>query len=390
VNFDEAYGAIASKIKTLKGSEIAALSGSLSSAEEIFALKNLMEKIGSDNIDCRLNGEKIDSSDRASYLCNTTIAGIEEADACLLIGVNPRKDAPLLNARIRKRFLSKKLKIAAIGCDADLTYAYENLGDASIALENVFNCESKFSAVLKNAQKPMLILGTDLLTRKDGAAILEYAKKIAENNGLIKEDWNGFNLLTKSTGLVNGLELGFTPKKSETDVNSILENCQKGEIKAVFLHGVDDEIDFSKLENSFVIYIGSHGDEGAKNADVILPASAYSEKESIYVNLEGRPQISAKAVSAPGEAKEDCQIILELAHKLNFDLGYKNLAELRNSLASSHPIFASLDQVTKAVWNISKKAIGEFEAEKFSIKNYNFYLTNPIARASRTLNKCGN
>ena len=390
VNFEEAFDAIAHKIKGLKGSEVAALSGSLSSAEEIFALKNLMQKLGSDNIDCRLNGEKINAKDRASYLCNTTIAGIEEADACLLIGVNPRKDAPILNARIRKRFLSKKLKIAAIGCDADLTYAYENLGDTASALENIFNGEAKFSALLAKSEKPMLILGADLLTRKDGAVILYYAKKIAEKYGLIKEDWNGFNLLIKSTGLINGLEVGFTPSTANTDVNSILQNCQKGEIKVVFLHGVDDEIDFTKLENAFVVYIGSHGDNGARNADVILPAAAYSEKESIYVNLEGRPQLSSRAVLAPGEAQEDCQIIIELAKKLNLDLGYKNIAELRKSLVTANPIFANLDKITKAAWINSEVAVGELDSEKFSIKDYNFYLTNPIARASRTLNKCGN
>ncbi len=390
VNFAEAFETIADKIKGLKGSEIAALSGPLSSAEEIFVLKNLMTKLGSDNIDCRLNGEKINAKDRASYLCNTTIAGIEEADACLLIGANPRKDAPLLNARIRKRFLSKKLKIAAIGCDADLTYDYENLGDGASALTNILNGESKFSTLLQKAEKPMLILGADLLTRKDGAAILYYAKKIAEKYGLLKENWNGFNLLTKSTGLINGLEVGFTPNAANIDVNSILQNCQNGEIKAIFLHGVDDEIDFSKLENAFVVYIGSHGDNGARNADVILPAAAYSEKESIYVNLEGRPQLTSKAVMPLGEAQEDCQIILELAKKLNLDLGYKNLAELRKSLIAANPIFANLDKITKATWINSESAAGELDAEKFFVKDYNFYLTNPIARASRTLNKCGN
>ncbi len=388
-DFDEAYANIVEKVKSLSGNQIAALSGPLSSAEEIFALKGLMKKLGSDNIDCRLNGEKINASDRASYLFNTTIAGIEEADACLLIGVNPRKDAPILNSRIRKRFLSKKLKIAAIGVNADLTYYYDNLGDNALALQNVLDGESRFSRILEQSEKPMLILGSDLLARKDGALILNYAKKIAEKYGLVKGDWNGFNFLAKSTGLVNGLEVGFVPSTATIDVKSILDKAESGEIKAVFLHCVDEEIDFTKLRDSFVIYIGSHGDAGAHNADVILPACAFSEKEATYVNLEGRPQMTSRVVFAQGEAVEDWQIILELGQNLGVDLGYKNLIELRKELAAAYPIFTNLDKISKADLVKSENISGQLLEEKLLAKDYNFYLTNVIARASRTLNKCG-
>lgn len=388
-DFDEAYANIVEKVKSLSGNQIAALSGPLSSAEEIFALKGLMKKLGSDNIDCRLNGEKIDASDRASYLFNSTIAGIEEADACLLIGVNPRKDAPILNARIRKRFLSKKLKIAAIGVNADLTYDFDNLGDNALALQNVLDGESRFSRILEQSEKPMLILGSDLLARKDGALILSYAKKIAEKYGLVKGDWNGFNFLAKSTGLISGLEVGFVPSAANVDVKSILDKAESGEIKAVFLHCVDEEIDFTKLRDSFVIYIGSHGDAGAHHADVILPACAFSEKEATYVNLEGRPQMTSRVVFAQGEAVEDWQIILELAQNLGLDLGYKNLVELRKEMAAAYPIFANLDKISKAELVKSENISGQLLEEKLLAKDYNFYLTNAIARASRTLNKCG-
>jgi len=388
-DFDEAYANIVEKVKSLSGNQIAALSGPLSSAEEIFALKGLIKKLGSDNIDCRLNGEKINAFDRASYLFNTTITGIEEADACLLIGVNPRKDAPILNSRIRKRFLSKKLKIAAIGVNADLTYDYDNLGDNALALQNVLDGESRFSRILEQSEKPMLILGSDLLARKDGALILNYAKKIAEKYGLVKGDWNGFNFLAKSTGLVNGLEVGFVPSTDNIDVKSILDKAESGEIKAVFLHCVDEEIDFTKLRDSFVIYIGSHGDSGAHNADVILPACAFSEKEATYVNLEGRPQMTSRVVFAQGEAVEDWQIILELGQNLGVDLGYKNLIELRKELAAAYPIFANLDKISKADLKKSENISGQLLEEKLLAKDYNFYLTNVIARASRTLNKCG-
>ncbi len=386
VSNDEAFDEIVKKLNSVKGDEIAALSGSLSAAEEIFALKTLLQKLGSSNFECRLNDEKIDAKDRASYLFNSTIAGIDEADACLLIGVNPRKDAPVLNARIRKRWLSKNLKIAAIGCDSDLTYDYENLGDSALALENIFNGESKFATILQKAQKPMVILGADLLSRKDGAVIMSYVKRIAEQYNLIKDGWNGFNFLSKSTGLLNGLELGFT---SEKGVKKIMQSCGNNETKVLFLHSVDDAIDLSQLENTFVVYIGSHGDAGARIADVILPAAAFSEKEATYVNLEGRAQNTIRAVFAPNEAKEDWQLIVQLAQKLGIDLGFKNLAELRNKMAETNAVFANIDQVHKASWIKLGNVEGHLDdSEKLVVKDYNFYLTNPIARASRPLNKC--
>jgi NADH-quinone oxidoreductase subunit G len=386
VNSDEAYKKISDVIKNLKGNEISALTGSLSSVEEIFALKNLTEKLGSQNFECRLDGQKINSADRSSYLFNTTISGIEEADACLIIGTNLRKDAPVLNSRIRKRFLTKNLKIAAIGVNADLTYDYDNLGDNISALQNVLNGESRFSTILENAKKPMLILGEDVVSRKDGATILNYAKKIAEKYGLISDEWNGFNFLAKSTGLINGLEVGFTSKDG---IDGILNKISSDEIKLVFLHAVDDSINFDRLQNAFVIYIGSHGDKAAHFADIILPASAFSEKEVTYVNLEGRPQISKRAIFAPNEAKDDVQIIINLANSLGIDLGYKNIAELREKLLVTNPNLANINQVTKASFLKSENSLEELEEEKISTQDYNFYLTNAITRASRILNKCG-
>lgn len=382
VEFSDAYKAIAEKLKSLQGAQIAALSGEVSSAEEIFALKKLMEKLGSKNFDCRINGEKLSSKNRSSFLFNTSISGIEEADACLIVGANPRKDAPILNARIRKRFLSKKLKIAAIGVEEDLTYSYQNLGNDIALLNDILDGKNAFAEVLKNAKKPMLILGSDAVSRADGAAVLSVCQQIAEKYNLTQDDFNGFNFLAKSTGLINGLEVGF----DGSETAQILAKCASGEIKAVILHALDD-IDFEKLKGVFVIYIGSHGDKAAHVADVILPAQAYSEKDAFYVNLEGRLQSTKRAVFAPLLAADDVEIIANIAAQLGYDFGFKNRESAKDELAKSYEVFANLDQITKAKW-LAEKFDGKLNGEKLSVKDYDFYLTNAIARASRTLNKC--
>lgn len=384
--FDEALEAIVKKAKSLKAEQIAALTGQLSSAEEVFALKKLMEKLKVTQTECRLKDEKINDKDRASWLFNSTIAGVEDADACLLIGVNPRKDAAILNSRIRKRFLSKKLEIAAIGVNEELTYDYKNLGNEVSALEDILSGKSDFAKTLKKAEKPMLILGHDAISGEDGDLILSYAKKIAEKFNMIQDEWNGFNFLSKSSGFINGLELGFT---SSENLLEKIQNPKNTDIKMIFLHSVDDDLDFNKLpQNAFVVYIGTHGDRGAHIADVILPAASFSEKNAIYVNLEGRVQSTNQVIFAPGEAKEDWQIILELANKFGFDLGFKTLAELRKELTSSYPIFAELEKITKASWIKHEELKKDFVNSTLPVKDFDFYLTNPIARASRILNKC--
>ncbi len=384
-SLDEAFDAIATKVKNFKSSEIAALSGQFSSAEEIFVFKKLLEKLGVKNFDCRLKGEKIDAKDHASYLFNSTFVGIESADACLLIGVNPRKDAPLLNARIRKRFSLTPSKIASIGCNVDLTYDYKHLGNEVEILQDILNDKSEFCEVLRQAKKPMLVLGHDMLTREDGALILNMAKKIAEKFNMIQDDWNGFNFLPKTSGLINGLELQFT---SSIGVNEILNQAEKSEIKMVFLHAVDDDIEFEKLKDCFVVYIGSHGDKGAHIADVILPGAVYSEKDAIYINLERRAQSTKRAVSAPGEANEDWENFIGLAKKLGIDLGFQTLGEIRQALAANHETFRNLDKITKASWIKSGEINSDFSDKKITMKKFDFYLTNPITRASRIMNRC--
>ncbi len=383
--FNQAIETIAEKFKSLKAHEISALTGPVSAIEDIFSLKCLLDKIGTKNYDCRINNQKINSKDRSSFLFNTNISNIEQSDLCLLIATNPRKEAPILNARIRKRFLTKKLEIASIGCQDNLTYPYNFLGNELKILQEIYEDKHQFCEKLRKAKNPIIIIGEDAISNDDGELINIYCKKIAEKFSLIRDDWNGFNFLSKTTGLLNGLELDFV---GSSNVDEILEKCQSQEIKAIILHSVDDYIDFKKLKNTFVIYIGSHGDNGADIADVILPATAYSEKNALYANLEGRIQATKRAVFAPSEAKEDWQIILELAKKLNIDLDFQNHEELRKKLIEYDNKFLYLDQAIKAKWTASNNIKKQFVNNNISTKNFDFYLSNPIARSSKTLNKC--
>ena len=393
VTIEEAYKFIANKLAILKGNEIAALTGDLSGAEEVLALKLLMEKLGSNNIDCRPIGSKINASDRASYVFNTTIAGIEQADSCLLIGVNPRVTAPVLNARIRKRYLTNNLKIASIGCDADLTYPYLNLGDGIEALKSILDGKSEYCQILEKSVNPMLIIASDIVSGKDGEVILNYAKKIAEKYRMIGIDWNGFNMLHKTAALVGALDVGFVSENEHINADVILEKAKKGHIKAIYLLGVDN-IDLRRLKDSdcFVIYQGSHGENGANFADVILPGSAYTEKDAIYTNTEGRPQSTKRAIFAPGDAKEDYKLIDELAKVMNIDLGFNNLDELRQILAKTNPVFANLDVVPKNKWIDAPglNNLGEFSNSTINAANNDFYSSNIIARTSKTMAKCLN
>lgn len=376
-SFDEAYDVLAKNLKDTNKDQIAALTGSLSSYDDVLALKALMDKLGVKNTECRIGGQEIDALDGCSYLFNSTIAGIDEVDQLLLVGVNPRKDAPILNARIRKRFLTKDLEVSAIGVNADLTYDYNNLGDEVSLLTDLLDGKLDLAKKLKSAKRPAIIFGEDVVKSENGLEIVNLLKEIAQKYKLVGDNFNGFNFLAKSTGLINGLEAGFT---SEAGINDLIDGCKKGKIKTVILHNVDDEIDFSKLENCFVVYIGSHGDKGAHVADVILPVSAYSEKDAFYINLEGRVQRTRKAVAAPGEAKDDVDVIVELADKLGIDLGFNDRSQLLKNIDLG---FIGKKQWIKATESKVKKS------QQIKVNDYNFYLTNQITRSSRTLNKCG-
>ncbi|MFN3934159.1 MAG: NADH-quinone oxidoreductase subunit NuoG, partial [Parvibaculum sp.] len=307
-SWDEAFAAIAAKLNGAKPESVAAIAGDLACAESMKALKDLFAALGSPNIDCRQDGAKLDASHRASYIFNATIAGIEDADAILLIGTNPRIEAPIVNARILKRTRMGGVKVGVVGPRADLSYDYDYLGAGPQSLKDL----GGFADVLKNAQRPLIVVGQGALARADGAAVLAEAIALAKSVGAVSGEWNGFSVLHTAAARVGGLDLGFVPGAGGRDVAGILDGASKGEISFVYLLGAD-EIDMAKLGSAFVVYQGTHGDAGAHRADVILPGAAYTEKPATWVNTEGRVQLGRRAVFPPGQAREDWAILRALS-----------------------------------------------------------------------------
>ena len=385
-SWHDAFDAIAVKVQNLDGSKIAAIAGDMCDAEAMAALKDLMEALESPHIDCRQEGAKLSSGTRAGYIFNTTIAGIEDADACLIVGANPRLEAPIINARLRKRFVAGGFRVGMVGEAADLTYRYDHLGAGPQTLKEIADGTHPFCEVLKAAERPMLIVGQGALARDDGAEVLTVARSIADATGMIAGDWNGFNVLHTAAARVAGLDLGFVPGAGGRDVAGILDGAASGDIEVVYLLGAD-EIDTSKLANSFIIYQGHHGDAGAHVADVILPGAAYTEKDGTYANTEGRVQRGRRATVPPGDAREDWTIIRALSEVVGKTLPYNNLGAVRARMAEMAPVLDSIDMVETADWAAFGTA-GPMGDAPFTSPISNFYMTDPISRASATMAAC--
>jgi NADH-quinone oxidoreductase subunit G len=385
-SWGQAFAAIAAKIKATKPERIGLIAGDLQDAESMKAALDLFRSLGVANTDCRQDGSVLGSGPRESWLFNSTIAGIEEADALMIIGANPRLEAPVLNARIRKRWLSGKLLVGVIGEQADLTYKYNYLGAGPDALKQFV----EHGPISK--EKPAFLIGSGVLNRPDSPAILALIGKAAKALGVVKEGWNGLNFLHTAASRVGGLDMGFIPGESGKSAPEMVAAAGAGELDVLYLLGAD-EIDTAKLGKAFVIYQGSHGDAGAQRADVILPAAAYTEKPGIYVNTEGRAQLASRAVFPKGEAKEDWTILRALSEDLGHKLPYDSLDALRAKLINDHPTFGQIDHApgSASAAGFDVAAMGKEGAvtdAPFVSPVKDFYLTNPIARASVTMAEC--
>jgi NADH-quinone oxidoreductase subunit G len=376
VSWAAAFATIAAKVKAAGTKRIGAIVGELAAAEEIFALKDLMTQLGVANVDCREDGSALDPKwGRASYIFNPTVAGIEAADGLLIVGSNPRKEAPVLNARIRKRWRSGNFRIGLIGEKADLTYIYDYLGAGPDTLASV-----DFSGL----EKPIVLVGQGALARRDGQAVLSLAAKAALKAGAVKAGWNGFGILHTAAARVGALDLGCVPGAGGLDARAMAE----GGTDVLFLLGAD-EIELEP--GAFVVYIGTHGDRGAHRADVILPGAAYPEKSGLYVNTEGRVQMAARASFPPGDAREDWAILRALSDVLGSRLPYDSLVQLRAAMFKAHPHLQRVDRIEPGnAADIEKLAAlgGAPATAPFASAIDDFYLTNAIARASAIMAEC--
>lgn len=382
----EAFGAIKQAVAATSGNKIGAIAGDLSSVEEMFALKSLLASLGSANVDCRQDGAALDPSlGRASYLFNTTIEGIEQADALLIVGSNPRYEAAVLNARIRKCWRRGGFPIGVIGEAGELRYNYEYLGSGAETLSDLANGSHSFIEKLKSAKNPLIIVGQGALSRADGAAVLAAAAKLATSVGAVTEEWNGFSVLHTAAARVGGLDIGFVPGEGGVAAADMVASMD-----VLFLLGAD-ELDLSNKGAKFTVYIGSHGDQGAMNADVILPGAAYTEKSGIWVNTEGRVQVGNRAGFAPGEAREDWAILRALSDVLGKKLPFDSLSALRGQLYVAHPHLAETDEIVAGkasdIEALAAKS-GSLVKSAFASPVKDFYLTNPIARASAVMAEC--
>ena len=403
-DWESVLSLLAEKIKKTAPQRMAALVGDLVDCEQIFALKSLMAKMGVANIDGRGDeiglGDEMGAAGAAGWRFNSTFAGIDEADALLLIGTNPRLEASVLNARIRRRYLKGNFPIAVIGAQPesshDLTYRYNYIGQDVAAINVLLSAKEGFAARLAAAERPMVIIGSHIFAH-GGADLRKKLMELVEKFSIVRENWNGYNILHHAASRVGALELGFVPSEGGHNNAGILAAAAAGEMDVLWLAGVD-HYHRTQFGRSFVVYQGHHGDRGAEAADVILPGAAYTEKNAIYVNSEGRPQAALRAVFPPGDAREDWKIIRALAGKMGLDLGFDNIEELRAAMAKAAPIFNNLGSIAAANWQDYQELVKAEAATAISEENHSaphfsaaiadFYRTCPISRASPTLQKC--
>ncbi|WP_447909735.1 NADH-quinone oxidoreductase subunit NuoG [Brevundimonas bullata] len=378
-SWDEALNAVASKIKAASADRIGVIAGDLQDAESMKATLDLFRALGSANTDCRQDGAAIGQGAREGWLFNSGLQGIENADAVLIVGANPRTEAPLLNTRLRKIWLKGAAEIGVIGEQVDLTYDYNYLGAGSKTVGKLPKAAIDF---LTKAERPAIIVGAGALIGDTGAAVLNALGALAKKVGVVKDGWNGFNVLHTAAARVGGLDMGFVPAEGGLDVAGMLK---PGALDVLFLLGAD-EVNAS-ASDAFRVYLGSHGDRGAHGADVILPGAAYTEKSGLYVNTEGRVQMAERVVFPKGDAKEDWAIIRALSERVGHKLPFDTLEQLRTKLMGDHPTFGRIDYLAPAasfdVAGLGAK--GDLGDVAFVSTIVDPYLTNPIARASETM-----
>ena len=377
-SWESALKILISKLKSFEPDKIAGIVGDLADLEMIYSFKLFFEKcLGSANFECRQDKIYINPSDRINYIFNSTIKGIEKSDLILLIGTNPRHEATMLNARIRKAYVKNKVKIYSVGNPGDLTYPFKYIGSKTSIIKDIVSGNHELSNKIKKSKNPIIILGESVLAGRAGQYVFESMKKFLFDNNFINEKWNSLNVLNQQASRVGALDLGITTIKENENFN-FFDKIDKDEYKFIYLLGADN-FNFEK-KDKFIVYQGSHGDKGAEIADIILPGAAYTEKDGIFVNLEGKFQYAFKASFPPGNAREDWIILKDIANMMKKPLGFKNQQQLRD-LINNYIKFKNSD--LKKTKNEIK-----FLDEDILIKPLDYYYSNPIARSSKVMSDC--
>jgi NADH-quinone oxidoreductase subunit G len=373
-SFEEAFQAIQEKIQKTDASKIGALAGPFADCESMLLMGKLMRTLGSNRMDCRPLGSFLSFGSRSHYIFNTTIQGLEKADCILLVGTNPRLEAPMLNARIRKNYFHTRLPIGLIGEMADLNYTYHHLGVSFSALGE----ESPFYGCLSKSKYPVVIFGQSVFEREDSANLFAHINKFVSSYPFIQPQWCGYNVLHTHASHVGGLDLGFVCEHEHGD--TILRNSE-----VLFLLGMDDP-KLAEAKDAFCVYLGHHGDVGAHHAHVVLPGCAYTEKEATYVNTEGRPQRTNRAIVPPGQARNDWEILKDLGQYLGHDVVTASLPEM---LAAENPIFQTMGNIVPTPW-VPLIENGHHDLKETPLRStvHNFYMNDVISRHSTNMANC--
>jgi len=386
-SWEEALSVLSSKIKTLKSYEVAAVSGKLTDVETLYSAKLLFDKLNMHHYDCRYNFSQVPTKNRSDWLFNASIEGIDKADKLLIIGCDPKREVPIINARIRERWLSGFLDIRMLCVPDDLPYEGIHHGnDISLISQKTFldTLQSFFS----NSKNPIIILGDTIIKSNQGKLIHSQVKYLANKLNVIREDWNGFCFLNTDASRVGGLDIGFFPKKDGYCANKIKSRLSK-EIKLLFLIEADDFVfDTSNSSDLTIVYIGHHGDIAAPLSDIILPSSAYTEKKALYINLEGRPQYTKKVTERLGQAVDGWKIFRALADKLNVKMDYNSHEQLLNKIFEKYPHISKIDKIFNNYTSEKSTQPKEVKKQEINCELKNFYQTCSISRSSENMANC--
>ena len=379
-SWDEVYKIIKSKIENANKDKICGFVGDLTNMETSFIFKEFLERtVDTKKYDFRSTKRFIDSSKRENYLFNSSINGIEEADLILLIGANPRFEATMINARIRKAYLSNNTKVVSLNDLGDLTYSYQSLNGKVKTIKDIFENNNELSKEIIESKKPMIVFGESFFKIKSASYLFNLSKKFLSKNNKLNDDWNPINILSVDAATVGNLDLDIIDKNDK-----ILDELHENKFEIIFLLG-QDNLDFKK-KDEFIIYQGSHGDRGAEIADIILPGAAYTEQSGHYTNLEGKLQKAYKASYPPGDAKEDWQIINDLAEVMNNRKLFNDKDELESSMFN----YLKMNKDQQNTELEDKLNESDFADEFLKVDYKDYYFSNVIARSSKTMLECNN